>query len=110
MRDPSKVYPAQTLDIFTILIIKSDSVFDNVIFYCFGFGCGNIQMFQWYGRLAGCINGTMMTSSNNNIFRVTGHLCREITGSRWIPRTKANDAELGIFFDLRLNKRLSKQS
>ena len=43
-----------------------------------------------------------MTPSNGNIFRVTGHLC---AGPRWIPRTKASDAELWI--DLRLNKRLS---
>ena len=35
-----------------------------------------------------------MTSSNGNIFRVTGHLCGEFTGLRWIPRTKASDAEL----------------
>ena len=34
----------------------------------------------------------MMTSSNGNIFRVTGHLCWEFTGHRWIPRTKASDA------------------
>ena len=40
---------------------------------------------------------TMMTSSNGNIFRVTGHLCREFTGRRWIPRTKASDAELWYF-------------
>ena len=50
-----------------------------------------------------------MTSSNGNIFRVTGHLCGEFTGPRWFPRTKASDAELGFFY-LRLNKRLSKQS
>ena len=42
----------------------------------------------------------MMTSSNGNIFRVTGLSCGEF----------ANDAELYCFFDLRLNKRLSKQS
>ena len=36
----------------------------------------------------------MMTSSNGNVFRVTGHLCGEFTGPRWIPRTKASDAEL----------------
>ena len=36
----------------------------------------------------------MMTSSNGNIFRVTGPLCGEFTGHRWIPRTKASDAEL----------------
>ena len=39
----------------------------------------------------------MMTSSNGNIFRVTGHLCGEFTGPRWIPRTKASDAELWWF-------------
>ena len=37
----------------------------------------------------------MMTSSNGNIFRVTGFLCGEYTGHRWIP--------------LRLNKRLRKK-
>ena len=35
---------------------------------------------------------------NGNIFRVTGHLCGEFTGRRWIPRTKACDAELWFFF------------
>ena len=39
----------------------------------------------------------MMTSSNGNIFRVTGHLCGEFTGPRWIHRTKASDAELWCF-------------
>ena len=39
----------------------------------------------------------MMTSSNGNIFRVTGHLCGEFTGLRWIPHTKASDAELWCF-------------
>ena len=38
--------------------------------------------------------GSMMTSSNGNIFRVTGHLCGEFTGPRWIPHTKASDTEL----------------
>ena len=45
----------------------------------------------------------MMTSSNGNIFRVTGRLCG------WIPRTKASGVELWFFY-LRLNTRLSKQS
>ena len=48
-----------------------------------------------------------MTSSNGNIFRVTGPLCSEFTDPRWIPFTKASDAEL---IDLRLNKQLNKQS
>ena len=48
-------------------------------------------------------------SSNGNLFHVTGPLWGEFTGHRWIPRTKASDAELW-YFHLCLNKRLSKQS
>ena len=44
-----------------------------------------------------------MTASNGNIFRATGPLWGESTGPRWIPLTKAIDAELKCFFDLRLN-------
>ena len=33
-------------------------------------------------------------AGNENIFRWTGLLCGECTGARWIPRTKASDAEL----------------
>ena len=43
-----------------------------------------------------CSNN-MMTSSNGNISRVTGHLCGEFTGQRWISRSKASDAELWFF-------------
>ena len=39
----------------------------------------------------------MVTSSDGYIFRVTGPLCGEFTGHRWIPRTEASDAELWIF-------------
>ena len=39
----------------------------------------------------------MMTSSNGNIFRVTGPLWGESTGHRWIPFTKASDTELWCF-------------
>ena len=39
----------------------------------------------------------LMTSSNGNIFRVTGPLCGELTGPRRIPITKASDAELWCF-------------
>ena len=41
--------------------------------------------------------GHMMTSSNGNIFRVTGHLCGALTGPRRIPHKKASDAELWCF-------------
>ena len=39
----------------------------------------------------------MMTSSNGNIFCVTGHLCGEFTGPRCIPRIKASDTEVWCF-------------
>ena len=52
----------------------------------------------------------MMTSSNGNIVRVTGHLCGEFTGPRWIPAQRPVTQSFDVFFDLRLNKRLSKQS
>ena len=49
----------------------------------------------------------MKTSSNGNIFRITGHLCGEFTGDRWQRlATRSFDG----FFDLRLNKQLRKQS
>ena len=39
----------------------------------------------------------MMTSSNGNIFRVTGPLWGKSTGDRCIPLTKASDTELWCF-------------
>ena len=50
-----------------------------------------------------------MTSSNGNIFRVIGHLCGKFTGSRWIPAQRPVTRSFDVFFDLRLNKRFSKQ-
>ena len=39
----------------------------------------------------------MTKSSNGNIFRLTGPLCRKINGHRWIPLTRASDAYLWYF-------------
>ena len=52
----------------------------------------------------------MMTSSNGNIFRVTGHLCGEFTSPGEFPPQRPVTRSFDVFFDLRLNKRLSKQS
>ena len=41
-----------------------------------------------------------MTSSNGNLFCVAGPLCEEFTGHRWIPLTKASDAEHWCFLHL----------
>ena len=48
-------------------------------------------------------------SSNENIFRGTGHLCREfkpVPGE--FPAQRPVTRSFDVFFDLRLNKRLSK--
>ena len=52
----------------------------------------------------------IMTASKGNIFRVTGHLCGQFTGPRWIPTQRPVTRSFDVFFDLRLNKRLGKQS
>ena len=61
----------------------------------------------WYLTQTG-IMGNMMTSSNGNIFHVTGPLCREFTGE--FPSQRPVTRSFGVFFHLCLNKRLSKQS
>ena len=49
----------------------------------------------------------MMTSSNGNIFRVTGHLWGEFAGE--FPAQRPATRSFDVFFDLHPNKRLSKQ-
>ena len=51
----------------------------------------------------------MMTSSNGTIFLVTGPLCGEFTGPDEFPAQRPVTRSFDVFFDLRLNKRLSKQ-
>ena len=62
----------------------------------------NMCVFEhcWY-----CI----MTSSNGNIFRVTGPLGDEFTGPGEFPTQRPVTRSFYVFFELRLNKRLSKQ-
>ena len=56
------------------------------------------------------ISVIMMTSSNGNIFRVTGPLCGEFTGPGEFSAQRPVTRSFDVFFDLRLNKRLNKQS
>ena len=49
----------------------------------------------------------MMTSSHGNIFRVTGPLCGKFTGPGEFPAQRPVTRSFDVFFDLRLNKRLS---
>ena len=50
-----------------------------------------------------------MTSSNGNIFRVTGPLCGEFTGPGEVPAQRPVTRSFDVFFDLCPNTRLSKQ-
>ena len=50
-----------------------------------------------------------MTSSNGNILRVTGPLCGEFTAPSEFPAQRPVTRSFDVFFDPRLNKRLSKQ-
>ena len=50
-----------------------------------------------------------MTSSNGNIFRVTGPLCGEFTGPGEFPAQRPVTRSFDVFFDMRPNKWLSKQ-
>ena len=74
-------------------------------FCCVMFCCG-LANFLWikgidlpiFFRVATLAPGqSMMTSSNGNIFCITGPSCGEFTGHRWIPLTKASDVELWFF-------------
>ena len=74
----------------------------SAVVYKFVHNAWGAQFFVTFSTLC-----HIMPSSKGNIFRVTGHLWGEFIGHRWFPRTKAS---FDVFFDLRLNKRLSKQS
>ena len=83
-----------------------------VTYNIFIFSVGILVMWQrhsnwnwwylWSSDIQMIIESIMMTSSNGSNFRVTGPLCGKFTGHRFIPLTKASDAELWCFFDLRL--------
>ena len=66
---------------------------------------GSLRQLLATSRAIGII---MMTSSNGNIFRVKGYLCREFTGE--FPPQRPVTRSFDVFFDLPLNKWLSKQS
>ena len=51
-----------------------------------------------------------MTSSNGNIFRVTDPSCREFTRPGEFPAQRPVTRSFDVFFDLRPNKRMGKQS
>ena len=72
--------------------------------------CSTIYIALWQSNQEGFfIKSFMMTSSNWNIFRTTGQLCREFTGPGEFPTQRPVARSFDDLFDLRLNKPLSKQ-
>ena len=63
-----------------------------------------------FGSCAGKAVCLMMSSSNGNIFSVTGHLCGNSPVTGEFPSQRPVTLSFDVFFYLRLNKRLSKQS
>ena len=73
-------------------ITANVSMIHKYIYICYLLGMRFILSFlhQWWDLL-------MMTSWNWSILRFISHLCGEITDHRWIPLTKASNAELWYF-------------
>ena len=80
-----------------------------ILLFCHSFICRHPYL-QTNSVLLGCCDEfilNMMTSSNGNIFRVTGPLCIQSPGE--FPTQRPVTRSFDVYFDLRLNKRLSKQ-
>ena len=94
--------------LYIILAYLQDCFSDAVKWACCMHLCKTIAVTKSclrYGRFC----SFMMTSSRGNIFRVTGPLCRwPVTGE--FPSQRPVTRRFDFFFNLRLNKRLSKQS
>ena len=75
----------------------------------------NFADFPWLTRFTSSnvtsVDGPdMMTSSNGNIFRVTGLCAGNSPVPGELPAQRPVTRSFDVFFDLRLNKRLSKKS
>ena len=66
-------------------------------------------VYGWFQH-SGVQHDFMMSSSNGNIFHLTGPLCGEFTGHWWIPSQRPVTRSFDVFYDQHLNKWLSKQS
>ena len=82
----------------------------HFLFSCVTDNMGHIRRDVWCIKTNHDNELVMKTSSNGNIFRVISPLWGESTGHRWIPLTKASDAELWCFRRSCLTKRLGKKS
>ena len=66
-----------------------------------------VKILLYLNQFSMCFTWTWWRHQNGNIFRDTGPLCGEFTGH---PAQRPVTQNFDVFFDLRLKKRLSKQS
>ena len=76
---------------------QKDSACQKDIYIIFFLLCRRRLIAHNWSRTCSISQQHMMTSANGKIFRVTGLLCGVFIGHRWIPRTKASDAEQWCF-------------
>ena len=101
-----KNFPVSDCDICT-LFYHNHQIGNMILSHRLGLGHERVVCAVWFIVSFECIataasgwgisSSVMMTSSIGNIFHVTVLLCGEFTGHRWIPNTKARDAELWSF-------------
>ena len=92
--------------------INNSYIYINISCKCDTNRAGHFTLDAYASRPVACYQNwhDMMTSSNGNIFHVTGPLCGEFTGAGEFPTQRPVTRSLDVFFGLRLNKPLSKQS
>ena len=92
----------------TLLVIRSINSISLVLLTRYSISTLYKQTMRWtYSSVAALSHDDVI---NWKYFPHYRRFVRETTGHRWIPLTKACDADLWRFCDGRLNKRLSKQS
>ena len=67
------------------------------------------HLILWPACFHKTMGADMMTSSNGNNFHVTGPLCENSLVTGEFPSQRPVTQSFGVFFDVRLIKRLSKQ-
>ena len=93
--DYNWIFKGHLFDILTVHVIGESSFTNQSIFKCLSSSGLSSRP-------------SMMTSSNGNLFRVTGEFSAEFPAE--FPSQRPVTRSFDVFFDLRLNKRLSKQS
>ena len=95
-----KVARASTGTVLAVYDSQYVFLFSRVIIFCLDQAPGRYSYVGWYmcrRFQPHFLAFALMTSSNGNISRVSGPLYGEFTGYRWLPFTKASDAELWCF-------------